>query len=36
MKKLIALTSLTLLASSAIAIENSKTVCTHDAKPGVL
>ena len=36
MKKLIALTSLTLLASSAIAIENSKTVCTHDAETRVI
>ena len=36
MKKLIALTSLTLLASSAMAIENSKTVCTHDAETRVI
>ncbi|MCH2042028.1 MAG: hypothetical protein MK185_15470 [Saccharospirillaceae bacterium] len=36
MKKSLALISLTLLTSATMAIENSKTVCTHDAETRVI
>lgn len=36
MKHLIALTSLVLLSTTSLAIENSKFVCTHDAETRVI